>query len=108
MQSVSEHAPAGFEIKPLLGVVDEEPLVNAAQLMLWKWMANYYMCTMGEVMAAALPNGLRNEYKPRIETFVRLHPDIDTEEKLQEALKSLTRAKKQEAPCCLICCRGLP
>ncbi len=97
VQSVSEHAPAGFEIKPLLDVVDEEPLVNAAQLLLWKWMANYYMCTMGEVMAAALPNGLRNEYKPRIETFVRLHPDIDTEEKLQKALQSLTRAKKQEA-----------
>ncbi len=97
VQSVSERAPAGFEIKPLLGVVDEEPMINSAQLMLWKWMANYYMCTIGEVMTAALPNGLRNEYKPRLETFVRLHPTIDTEEKLQEALQRLTRAKKQEA-----------
>ena len=97
VQSLSDEAPEGFKIKPIKTVVDEEPVVNAAQLRFWEWMANYYMCTPGDVMAAALPNGLRTEYKPRLETFVRLHPAIDTEEKLQQTLQGLSRAKKQEA-----------
>jgi len=97
VQSLSDEAPEGFKIKPIKTVVDEDPVVNAAQLRFWEWMANYYMCTLGDVMAAALPNGLRTEYKPRLETFVRLHPAIDTEEKLQQTLQSLSRAKKQEA-----------
>ncbi len=97
VQSVSEYAPAGFDIKPLTDVVDAEPVVNAGQLLFWKWMSNYYMCSLGEVMAAALPNGLRTEYKPRFETFVRLHPAVDSEEKLQQGLHSLARARKQEA-----------
>jgi len=97
VQDLSNEAPAGFKIKPLKAVVDDEPIVDAEQLRFWEWMANYYMCTTGEVMAAALPNGLRTKYKPRLETFVRLHPAIDTEEKLQQTLQSLSKAKKQEA-----------
>jgi primosomal protein N' (replication factor Y) len=95
--SLSDEAPPGFDIKPLKAVIDNEPVVNTAQLRFWEWMANYYMCTLGEVMTAALPSGLRTAYKPRLETFVRLHPDIDTEEKLQKVLQDLSRAKKQEA-----------
>ncbi len=96
VQSLSATPPVGFEIKPIIAIVDDEPLVNIGQLMLWKWMANYYMCTIGEVMTAALPNGLRNEYKPRYETYVRLNPALDSDEKIGRALQSLTRAKKQE------------
>jgi primosomal protein N' (replication factor Y) len=47
-------------------------------------------------MAAALPNGLRTSYKPRTETFVRLHESITSEAHLEKALKLLGRAKKQE------------
>ena len=97
VKALSDKAPEGFEIKPLKAVVDNEPVINKTQLHFWEWMADYYMCTLGEVMTAALPNGLRTEYKPRLETFVRLHPAIDTEEKLQQAQQSLLKAKKQEA-----------
>ncbi|MCL2098439.1 MAG: primosomal protein N' [Bacteroidales bacterium] len=97
VQTLSDEAPKGFEIKPLKAVIDNEAIVGAAQLRFWEWVANYYMCTVGEVMTAALPNGLRTEYKPRFETFVRLHPFIDTEEKVQQVLQNLSRAKKQEA-----------
>ena len=38
-----------------LNVLDDEPIVGREQLLLWEWMAQYYMCTEGEVMAAALP-----------------------------------------------------
>jgi len=47
--------PEGFEPKDILNVLDEEPIVFGNQLQLWEWMAQYYMCSEGEVMAAALP-----------------------------------------------------
>ena len=46
------------KIRPIAAVIDEAPMVTASQLALWQWMSSYYMCTLGEVMAAALPGGL--------------------------------------------------
>lgn len=47
--------PEFFETKNILNVLDTEPVVFEEQLKLWEWIASYYMCTEGEVMAAALP-----------------------------------------------------
>ena len=46
------------KIRPISSVVDTAPVVSREQLALWQWMSAYYMCTLGEVMAAALPSGL--------------------------------------------------
>lgn len=48
--------PELFEPKEILNVLDTEPVVYEQQLHLWEWMASYYMCSQGEVMAAALPS----------------------------------------------------
>jgi len=45
-----------FEVKDILNVLDPEPVVQPYQLQFWEWLAEYYMCTEGEVMAAALPS----------------------------------------------------
>ena len=67
--------------------------VSEQQLQLWQWIADYYMCTLGEVLAAALPAGILDDnYKARTTTFVRLHEDIDP----QQALRDLARAPKQQ------------
>jgi len=47
--------PALFETKEILNLLDADPVVFPEQLRLWEWMADYYMCSEGEVMAAALP-----------------------------------------------------
>jgi primosomal protein N' (replication factor Y) (superfamily II helicase) len=47
--------PQNYGTKDILNVLDPEPIVQGFQLDMWKWMASYYMCTEGEVMAAALP-----------------------------------------------------
>lgn len=50
------HAKPGvFETKDILNLLDVEPIVFQEQLKLWEWIGNYYMCSEGEVMAAALP-----------------------------------------------------
>ncbi|HET9055958.1 MAG TPA: primosomal protein N' [Chitinophagaceae bacterium] len=48
--------PDIFETKDILNVLDVEPVVNEKQLLLWEWIAEYYLCSEGEVMAAALPS----------------------------------------------------
>jgi primosomal protein N' (replication factor Y) (superfamily II helicase) len=48
-------APAAFEPKEILNILDNEPIVFPQQLKLWEWIANYYLCSEGEVMQAALP-----------------------------------------------------
>ena len=46
------------KIRPMTALLDAAPVVSPEQLTLWQWMSAYYMCTLGEVMAAALPGGL--------------------------------------------------
>jgi primosomal protein N' (replication factor Y) len=47
--------PPSYETKDILNILDDEPLLYPQQLRLWKWISEYYMCSEGEVMAAALP-----------------------------------------------------
>ena len=54
VKSISSKLPP-YETKLILNVLDEEPVLYPQQLQLWNWISNYYMCSEGEVMAAALP-----------------------------------------------------
>jgi len=51
--------PAAFEPKPILNILDDEPQLYEQQLQLWQWIADYYMCSEGEVMQAAMPANLK-------------------------------------------------
>ena len=76
--------PSGRNLKEILGILDSDwPSILPAQLGLIEWISEYYMCTPGDVMKAALPSGLRpdssaNEhpYKPRTELFVKPGPKL--------------------------------
>ena len=59
--------------KYVLDVVDARPVISEKQYALWQWMADYYMCTLGEVMACALPSAL----KLASETKIKLRADYD-------------------------------
>jgi primosomal protein N' (replication factor Y) (superfamily II helicase) len=79
INTVHEQAPKDYEAKYILELLDDFPSVNAQQLKLFEWMAAYYGCTMGEVMNAALPAGL----KLSSESMVQLHPAFELEESTQ-------------------------
>lgn len=72
---ITETPPQGYQASYLLDVLDENPIVNHKQLLFWQWVAKYYMCYLGEVMATALPAG----YRLQSETKIALHPDADLE-----------------------------
>jgi primosomal protein N' (replication factor Y) len=58
IKSISKEKPA-YETKEILNVIDDDPVIYLKQLQLWKWISEYYMCSEGEVMAAALPAHLK-------------------------------------------------
>ncbi len=53
------HEKPSYSTKEILNVIDDEPVIYSQQLKLWKWISEYYMCSEGEVMAAALPTHLK-------------------------------------------------
>ena len=61
-----------YPTKPILSILDNEPLLFPNQLKLWEWMSSYYLCTEGEVMNAALPA----HFKLSSETIVVYNEDI--------------------------------
>ncbi len=165
VKSVHQHQP-GYPTKDILNLLDTDPVIHPVQLKLWEWIAGYYMCTEGEVMAAALPahfklssesvlifneeygddfstldheeyllaeallvrkeitisesqqlidnaqvypvikrmiekkvcfvwEALKDNYIPKKETYILLHPQYTAEEKLEELLNNWGRAPKQ-------------
>ena len=70
-----DRAPQGYEVKEVMSVLDQQPIVRHPQLKFWEWIANYYLCSMGEVYKAALPSGLKVES----ETYSTVNPDFEEE-----------------------------
>jgi len=64
--SIHQKAPKEYKTKDIVSVLDNQPIVNEKQLDLWKWIADYYMCSVGEVFKAALPSGLKLESETKV------------------------------------------
>lgn len=65
--------PEGFETKEISQLLDSEPIVRHPQMKFWEWIADYYLCSPGEVFRAAVPAGLKLES----ETVVEVNPDFE-------------------------------
>ncbi len=96
--NLTNQPPKGnYEIKQIISALDSEPILRRPQLQLWQWVADYYLCTPGEVYKAALPAGLKVES----ETFIEINPDfeISDNESLSERetiiLQTLYHASKR-------------
>ena len=95
VMSVHGNKPEGYRIKPIKELLDEEPVVTEKQLKLWEWISRYYLCSMGDIYKAAIPQGLKGEFKPRTEQRVRLTPKCNDEKGINLILQSLSRAPRQ-------------
>ncbi len=73
VKKLHNQAPEAYQVKPIKLILDTEPIVTEAQLQFWDWLAQYYACSLGEVMDAALPAHL----KLVSETCVTLNPDTN-------------------------------
>ena len=97
--------PPYKKIREVMGVVRSEPLASVEQLALWEWVADYYMCTEGEVMRAALPALLKpsansdDDFAERVFSlgqvqYLSLAPELQDEKRLSEALDALLPRRK--------------
>lgn len=78
--NVHYYAPADYEVKEISTVLDASPILLPRQFKFWQWLADYYLCTQGDVYKAALPSGLKLES----ETIVEYNPDFEAEGPLPE------------------------
>ena len=67
--------PQGYEVKEIATLLDDEPIVLRPQLKFWEWIAEYYLCSVGDVYKAALPSGLKLES----ETSLTINTDFEEE-----------------------------
>lgn len=95
--ALSPLAPEGFEVKEIAQTLDETPIVRHPQLKFWEWIADYYLCSIGEVYKAAMPAGLKLES----ETYIDINPEFEesSDDRLSEreliVVNSVARAQKR-------------
>jgi primosomal protein N' (replication factor Y) len=97
---VHENAPSLYEAKEIHQILDEKPIATEIQIKHWLWVANYYMCGIGDVYRGAFPSGLLLES----ETIISHKPDVvvndselsDDEFLIYEALNHQSSLKVQE------------
>lgn len=83
----------GVEVKPIVEVLDASPILLPSQWKFWQWLSNYYMCTPGEVMKAALPSGLKLESEMAVVRNSDYCGDADFSER-EERLLALLKPDK--------------
>ncbi|MCM1319717.1 MAG: primosomal protein N' [Muribaculaceae bacterium] len=97
VEAIHTNKPAnGVETKPIVSLLDKEPILRNPQLKFWNWISEYYLCSPGEVMKAALPAALKVES----ENWLSLSPDIDPDDitnlsDAQAALYAYLKHKKK-------------
>ena len=86
------------DMKEVITVLDESPILLPEQYRLWQWISNYYLSSMGEIFKAALPPGLKAEdsYRPKTEVYIDLAEKYRNEPTLHIALDMMRRAQKQQ------------
>ncbi len=78
--------PKGYEVKEISMRIDDRPIVRHPQLKHWAWIADYYLCTPGEVYRAAVPAGLKIES----ETFISPVAGFEEDENDRLSTRELT------------------
>ena len=63
---IHNRKPIEYETKEIIDILDENPIIQPFQLKFWQWIAQYYMCHLGEVFTAALPSGLKPESETKL------------------------------------------
>lgn len=91
-----EDEPEGnYDIKCVSEVLDAQPVVTEGQLKLWQWVAEYYLCTWGDVYKAALPAGMKLESETRVEVNPEYLPEEGAQTPGEEKILGVLKEKKE-------------
>lgn len=93
---VHNNKPEEYTVRPFTELLDEHPTVLASQMKLWEWMSQYYMCSLGEIFKAAVPQGLKGEFRPKTEQHIKLSAHFGNPTARNLIEQSLSRAPRQK------------
>ena len=99
IQDIHCREPEGYEVKDVADVLDARPVLLASQFKLWDWVADYYLCTRGDVYKAALPSGLKLES----ETIVAFNPDFEPSGRLSDREQKVLSQLESEGETSVTC-----
>ncbi|MBP6066418.1 MAG: DEAD/DEAH box helicase, partial [Bacteroides sp.] len=97
VRNVHYCAPTEYEVKEITTVLDTSPILLPVQFRFWEWLAEYYLCTQGDVYKAALPSGLKLES----ETMVEYNPNFEAEAPLSDREQQILDLLAQEPEQCV-------
>lgn len=89
--SLSETAPEGITYREILEVLDVTPVVSAYQLELWQWVAEYYCCSISDVMKNALPSALSKNTLTELKDAYVIKTDVPLKRNTSKALSLLSK-----------------
>ncbi|MDE7148877.1 MAG: primosomal protein N' [Bacteroidales bacterium] len=85
----------GYATKEILSLLDDAPIVSPLQIRFWQWMAHYYLCSEGEVMACALPSGFQLDSETKIVVSPQFDGSLDHLTDVQQTVvKTLARQEQ--------------
>ncbi|MFO7863371.1 MAG: primosomal protein N' [Salinivirgaceae bacterium] len=93
VQSTHSNQP-DYKVKPILDILDSEPVINENGLKFWQWMADYYMCSIGEVCEAAMPAMLKMHSETRLYAIAEECPESITNPQLIKAFLMIRAGKE--------------
>ena len=99
VQDIHCRESEGYEVKDVADVLDARPVLLASQFKLWDWVADYYLCTRGDVYKAALPSGLKLES----ETIVAFNPDFEPSGRLSDREQKVLSQLESEGETSVTC-----
>lgn len=91
---VHDVKPEGYEVKEVQELLDATPILLPGQVEFWAWMADYYLCSIGEVYKAALPSGLKMESETKIERCAEFEDYANLTPREQQLFNSLPEGKE--------------
>ncbi len=91
---IHDSEPVGYEIKEVATLLDDDPIILRPQLKFWEWIAEYYLCSVGDVYKAALPSGLKLESETSL--VINKEYEEDAEHRLTEREAILLSALSTE------------
>ena len=95
VRNIHYSAPTEYEVKEVSVLLDAHPILLPAQFKFWEWLADYYLCTQGDVYKAALPSGLKLESETMVEYNPDFEPDVQLSDKELKILDLLSAEPEQ-------------
>jgi primosomal protein N' (replication factor Y) len=90
---IHNNKPELYDTKPIIALLDNDPLVTEKQLALWQWISTYYQCSLGEVYKAAIPSGFKLESETRFFYNAEFEATTALPEKANMVLDYLAKEK---------------